>query len=71
MFLSGSCWGTGKLGVGKEGRREVGPELALDKPGSLPRECRGEVSGKRSVTNQSSLLIECLTLLMMEFIQVL
>lgn len=59
------------------GRRGENGEwnISRAKPGTSQAVCtqRGErtVSRKRSLTNQSFLLIECLILLMMEFIKVL
>lgn len=60
-------------GLGKKG--ENGNSIGRTQPGTSQRVCEegGErkVSRKPSAPNQSSLLIECLILLMMEFIKVL
>lgn len=58
-------------GVGEEGKPGPGLGRARDKPGVCKEGTERKVSGKRSVPNQSFLLIECLILLMTEFIKVL
>ena len=63
------------MGMGGRRRENVKWPISRTKPGTSPGVCKagGErnVSRKRSVTNQSFLLIESLILLMMEFIKVL
>lgn len=62
-------------GMGEEEGRMGEWNISRAKPGTSQAVCaeRGErkVSRKRSLTDQSFLLIECLILLMMEFIKVL